>query len=53
VFVSGTDYSGLERATRLFPIRTGVLLPDWMVIESSADRVGAAGVLAAGYVLVS
>ncbi|THH31747.1 hypothetical protein EUX98_g2437 [Antrodiella citrinella] len=38
----------LERAGRLFPIRTGVTVPDWLVIGNAADKIGAAGVLGAG-----
>jgi len=48
LFVLGTDDHGLERAARLFPIRTGVATPDWLVIGGAADCVGAAGVLGAG-----
>lgn len=53
VFIQSTDTAGLERAFRLFPIRTGIAVPDWVVIGSHADRIGAAGILGAGYVLVS
>ena len=43
---------GLERAIRLFPIRTGVLSPDWLVVDGRADTIGAAGVQGAGYVFL-
>jgi hypothetical protein len=49
-FVSGTDHFGIERAARLFPIRTGVVLPDWLVIGGGADKFGAAAIIGAGYV---
>lgn len=48
LFVVGTDTAALERTARLFPIRTGVTTPDWLVIAPDADRIGAAGVLGAG-----
>ena len=38
----------IERALRLFPIRTGVTVPDWIAVGEEADKVGAAGVKAAG-----
>ncbi|KAI6043011.1 hypothetical protein EDC04DRAFT_2654078 [Pisolithus marmoratus] len=41
--------NGLERALRLFPIRTGVFSPDWIVVGERADEVGAAGVEGTGY----
>ena len=37
----------LERALRLFPIRTGITVPDWIVVDDTADKFGAAGVQAA------
>ncbi|KAI0698480.1 hypothetical protein BC835DRAFT_1268955 [Cytidiella melzeri] len=43
-----TDDEGMERLLRLFPIRTGVPVPDWIVLGQSADWVGAAGVEGAG-----
>ncbi|KIK18302.1 hypothetical protein PISMIDRAFT_30538 [Pisolithus microcarpus 441] len=48
LFLEFTDLNGLERALRLFPIRTGVLSPDWIVVGGRADEVGAAGVEGAG-----
>ncbi|KAI9568965.1 hypothetical protein HD554DRAFT_2254838 [Boletus coccyginus] len=48
LFVQSTDAPGLERAVRLFPIRTGVLSPDWLVVDGRADTIGAAGVQGAG-----
>jgi len=43
-----TDEAGLERAARLFPIRTGIAVPDWIVLGKNADNAGAAGVIGAG-----
>ncbi|KAF7359398.1 Transmembrane protein [Mycena sanguinolenta] len=48
LFLLSTDASGLERAGRLFPIRTGVTVPDWLITSSRADQTGAGGVLGAG-----
>lgn len=46
-FIMG-DQLGIERVVRLFPIRTGVSVPDWIVISSKADDIGAAGLKGAG-----
>lgn len=49
LFISATDTYGIEQAARLFPFRTGVAIPDWLVIDSGrAENFGAAGVLGAG-----
>ena len=48
LLIQSTDDSGLERAAKLFPIRTGVAVPDWIVVGPTADKVGAAGVVSAG-----
>ncbi|KAL7283150.1 hypothetical protein ACG7TL_002576 [Trametes sanguinea] len=48
LFIHGTDSSGLERALRVFPIRTGVTVPDWIFLGSQADSVGTGGVEGAG-----
>ena len=48
LFLQSSDPGGLERALRLFPIRTGVLVPDWLVVDERANRIGAAGVDGAG-----
>lgn len=50
LFILSTDSYGLERAARLFPIRTGITVPDWLVVGESADSIGAAGVIGAGLV---
>lgn len=48
LFLQSSDPRGLERALRLFPIRTGVLVPDWLVVNERADRIGAGGAEGAG-----
>jgi len=48
LFLQSTDPEGLERVLRLFPIRTGITVPDWLVVDGKADRIGAAGVEGAG-----
>ncbi|KAI0747842.1 hypothetical protein C8Q80DRAFT_1219255 [Daedaleopsis nitida] len=48
LFLHGSDDSGLESALRLFPIRTGVTVPDWIVIGPDADERGSGGVQGAG-----
>ncbi|KAJ7168119.1 hypothetical protein C8R43DRAFT_1060269 [Mycena crocata] len=50
LFLLSTDTLGLERAGRLFPIRTGVTVPDWLITSSAAEHTGAAGVIGAGCV---
>jgi hypothetical protein len=49
LFIIAHDKSGLERTVRLFPIRTGLALADWLVIGKRADEQGAAGIEKAGY----
>ena len=48
LFLRAEDESGMENVLRLFPIRTGVFGPDWMVISSETATLGAAGVTGAG-----
>ncbi|CAL1703964.1 unnamed protein product [Somion occarium] len=40
--------SALERAMRLFPMRTGITLPDWIMVSDLTDSIGSGGVQAAG-----
>lgn len=47
--LTGTDEEGIERAGRLLPVRTGVPVPEWIVVGKDADRFGAGGVVAAGW----
>ncbi|KAI0822633.1 hypothetical protein BC628DRAFT_1326905 [Trametes gibbosa] len=48
LFVYGSDLAGMERGLRLFPFRTGVTVPDWIVIGDQAEERGAGGVEGAG-----
>ncbi|KAI0664567.1 hypothetical protein C8Q70DRAFT_1041331 [Cubamyces menziesii] len=48
LLMHGTDAVGLERALRLFPIRTGITVPDWVIVTRQADERGTAGVEGAG-----
>jgi hypothetical protein len=47
LFILG-DNSGVERVARLFPIRTGVTVPDWLVLSAYTDEVGAGAITGAG-----
>ncbi|KAF8976537.1 hypothetical protein BGZ46_008181 [Entomortierella lignicola] len=47
--IAGLDTDGLETAARLFPKRTGLLVPDWVVTGPEMAWKGAGGILAAGY----
>ena len=49
LFMCGTDSGGLERAARLLlPIRTGVALPEFIVIGNKTDSFGTGGLRGAG-----
>ena len=48
LFLRADDEIGMENALRLFPIRTGVFGPDWMVISPETATLGVAGVTGAG-----
>lgn len=47
----GKNNTALERIGRLFPIRTGITAPSWIMVGPLADTLGAAGVTGAGQVL--
>ncbi|KAG9321131.1 hypothetical protein KVV02_005257 [Mortierella alpina] len=47
--IAGLDVQGVETAARLFPKRTGLLVPDWVVTGPEMAWKGAGGILAAGY----
>ncbi|KAF8938527.1 hypothetical protein BGZ58_000719 [Dissophora ornata] len=47
--IAGLDAQGLETAARLFPKRTGLLVPEWVVTGPEMPWKGAGGILAAGY----
>ncbi|KAG9062426.1 hypothetical protein KI688_005341 [Linnemannia hyalina] len=46
--IAGLDPQGLETAARLFPKRTGMLVPDWIITGPEMAWKGAGGILAAG-----
>ncbi|GLB35159.1 putative prolyl oligopeptidase family protein [Lyophyllum shimeji] len=48
LFLLGNSPSSLERIARLFPIRTGVATPSWVVTSALTDSIGAAGIRGAG-----
>jgi len=48
LFLLANSQSSLERVARLFPIRTGIAVPSWVVIGPSTDNIGAAGIRGAG-----
>ncbi|TCD68231.1 hypothetical protein EIP91_011300 [Steccherinum ochraceum] len=48
LFMYSDSETGLERASRLFPIRTGITVPDWVIVGNEADVKGAGGVIGAG-----
>jgi hypothetical protein len=47
LFILGGN-SGIESVARLFPMRTGVTVPDWLVVNADAHKVGAGGITGAG-----
>ncbi|KIJ29883.1 hypothetical protein M422DRAFT_214788 [Sphaerobolus stellatus SS14] len=50
LFLSGTDASGLERVARLFlPIRSGVPLPEFLILSKDTDFMATGGVVGAGF----
>lgn len=48
LFLSAEDEAGMESIVNLFPIRTGVAVPDWVIVSKTTGVVGAAGVKGAG-----
>jgi len=48
LFLCAEDEAGMENILRLFPIRTGVAVPDWVVVGNHSQLVGSAGVKSAG-----
>ncbi|KAF8078159.1 hypothetical protein FPV67DRAFT_1603782 [Lyophyllum atratum] len=48
LFLLANSHSSLERLARLFPIRTGVTVPSWVVTGPLTDSIGAAGIRGAG-----
>ncbi|WRT66336.1 uncharacterized protein IL334_003291 [Kwoniella shivajii] len=49
VLIAGNDDLGLELAARLFPIRTGVPIPDWAIVGPQARWKGSGGFIGAGF----
>ncbi|OWZ69635.1 hypothetical protein AYX14_04968 [Cryptococcus neoformans] len=49
LLIAGNDELGLELAARLFPIRTGVPLPDWAIVCPRSRWQGANGLIGAGF----
>ena len=50
LFMDGTDDAALERVLRLIAPRTGIAVPDWIIIGDEADSKGIGGVIGAGSV---
>ncbi len=50
MFIVAENATVLERAARLFPIRTGIAIPSWVFLAPPMDRIGAAGISGAGSV---
>lgn len=48
MLIIGESGGALERAARLFPVRTGITAPSWVILEPTTDELGAAGVSGAG-----
>ena len=49
MIICGTDQMGLEKAAKLFPYRTGVGQPDWIVVGPKMGIQGMQGVETMGY----
>uniref|UniRef100_D8PW24 Peptidase S9 prolyl oligopeptidase catalytic domain-containing protein n=1 Tax=Schizophyllum commune (strain H4-8 / FGSC 9210) TaxID=578458 RepID=D8PW24_SCHCM len=49
IYLYAADVAGLERLGRLFPIRTGVKVPGWMVVGPEMDTKSSGGILGAGF----
>ncbi|EXX72519.1 hypothetical protein RirG_068520 [Rhizophagus irregularis DAOM 197198w] len=45
----GTDISGLDQISKLFPKRTGVPIPDWIITGPETKWKGIGGLLGAGF----
>jgi len=52
MFIIGESAEALERAARLFPIRTGITVPSWMILGPAMNELGAAGISGAGSVVI-
>ncbi|CUA68055.1 Guanine nucleotide exchange factor LTE1 [Kluyveromyces lactis NRRL Y-1140] [Rhizoctonia solani] len=49
LYMDAFDPSGYERILRMFPLRTGVPGPEWMIVGPDCDKYGFGGALAAGF----
>ncbi|TKY87280.1 hypothetical protein EX895_003957 [Sporisorium graminicola] len=47
--VHGIGMEGVSRAARLLPTRTATMIPEWAVVDSTAEWMGEGGVQAAGW----
>lgn len=45
----GVGVEGVSRAARLLPTRTATMIPEWIVVDRSAEWMGEGGVQAAGW----
>lgn len=45
----GMGLEGISRAARLLPTRTATMIPEWVVVDRTAEWMGEGGVLAAGW----
>ncbi|KAG9297457.1 hypothetical protein G9A89_020858 [Geosiphon pyriformis] len=49
LIIAGIDSKGLDIAAKLFPKRTGVPIPDWIIVGPEISWKGAGGLLGAGF----
>nr|XP_019010945.1 uncharacterized protein I206_04250 [Kwoniella pini CBS 10737]OCF49726.1 hypothetical protein I206_04250 [Kwoniella pini CBS 10737] len=49
LLIAGNDELGLELVSRLFPIRTGIPIPDWAIINPQSRWKGSGGLIGAGF----
>jgi hypothetical protein len=49
LLLHGTDPSAIERGYSLLPVRTGALLPEWLVVDKTSEWKGYGGVIGAGW----
>lgn len=48
LLIAGNSDAGTEAAARIFPLRTGVPIPDWVVVGPKMAYRGAGGIIGAG-----
>ncbi|UZJ51693.1 hypothetical protein CBS101457_001013 [Exobasidium rhododendri] len=49
LLLHGTDSLAIERGSSLLPVRTGTLLPEWIVVDKTSVWKGYGGVVGAGW----